>query len=148
MFLMKSVYCRVFQAAFRLAFPILLYREPEILHSCTELGKALEHEKVTSVLIITDKGIVNCGLLSSIEDVLKENNVPYQVGAEKFIDAIKTECRYGNPRINRRHKKEDIPPLAKHAEREPNPLYPVPKLMSRKELERFYYTIGGLHEKH
>ena len=38
-------------------------------------------------------------------------------------------------------KKEDIPIMAKHAEREANPLYPVPKLMTVKELEMFYYQI-------
>lgn len=38
-------------------------------------------------------------------------------------------------------KSEDIPELAKHASHEGNPLYPVPKLMSTKELERIYYQI-------
>lgn len=32
--------------------------------------------------------------------------------------------------------------MAKHAEREANPLYPVPKLMTVKELEMFYYQIA------
>ena len=31
--------------------------------------------------------------------------------------------------------------LAKHAEKEANPLYPVPKLMTAKELEKFYYLV-------
>ena len=38
--------------------------------------------------------------------------------------------------------KEDIPLMAKHAEKEANPLYPVPKLMTRDELEQFYYRIA------
>ena len=38
-------------------------------------------------------------------------------------------------------KKEDIPLLAKHASKEANPLYPVPKLLSAKELEKIYYQI-------
>ncbi len=37
---------------------------------------------------------------------------------------------------------EDIPAMAKHAEKEANPLYPVPRLMTRDELEAFYYEIG------
>ena len=37
MFFIKSVYCRVFQAAFRMALPMLPYREPEIISSCKEL---------------------------------------------------------------------------------------------------------------
>lgn len=35
----------------------------------------------------------------------------------------------------------DIPTLAKTAAREANPLYPVPKLMSAKDLEKIYYTV-------
>lgn len=79
MFFMKSVYCRAFQAAFRLALPVLPYREPKILNSCANLGEVMKQENVTSVLIVTDKGIVDNGLLSSLEKVLKENKVVYQV---------------------------------------------------------------------
>ena len=35
-------------------------------------------------------------------------------------------------------KVNDIEALAKHAEKEANPLYPVPVLMDARELERFY----------
>lgn len=38
-------------------------------------------------------------------------------------------------------RKEDIPQLATYAAKEANPLYPVPVLMTRKELERFYYDV-------
>lgn len=38
-------------------------------------------------------------------------------------------------------QKEDIPQLAAYAHREANPLYPVPKLMDRRELEGFYYDV-------
>ena len=37
---------------------------------------------------------------------------------------------------------EDIPALARRAEKEANPLYPVPKLLTAKELERFYYAVS------
>jgi hypothetical protein len=39
-------------------------------------------------------------------------------------------------------QKKDIDALAKHAEKETNPLYPVPVLMTKKELESFYYKIS------
>lgn len=42
-------------------------------------------------------------------------------------------------------KEEDIPRLAKHASREANPLYPVPKLLNAKELEKLYYKISSVH---
>ena len=37
--------------------------------------------------------------------------------------------------------KKDIPELAKTAEKEANPLYPVPMLMTAKDLEKIYYQI-------
>jgi hypothetical protein len=36
---------------------------------------------------------------------------------------------------------DDIPELARHAEKEANPLYPVPKLMTAKELEKIYHLV-------
>lgn len=38
-------------------------------------------------------------------------------------------------------RKEDIPQLAAFAEKEANPLYPVPVLMDKTELEQFYYDV-------
>ncbi|MFA6795952.1 MAG: iron-containing alcohol dehydrogenase [Bacilli bacterium] len=38
-------------------------------------------------------------------------------------------------------EKKDIPLLAAHAAKEANPLYPVPKIMNRKELEEIYKKI-------
>ena len=45
-------------------------------------------------------------------------------------------------------REEDIPSLAHYADKEGNPLYPVPVLMDAHELEKFYYilmehTTGG-----
>ncbi len=79
MFFIKSAFCRVFQTAFRIALPILPYREPEIVSSCAELGDVLKKENIKSVLIVTDKGIVNNGLVSPLEEALKESNVQYKV---------------------------------------------------------------------
>ena len=36
---------------------------------------------------------------------------------------------------------KDIPVMAAHAARESNPLYPVPKLMDRRELEGMYHRL-------
>ena len=82
MVFIKTVYCRVFQAAFRMALPVLPYREPEIINSCAELGKVLKKEKSNSVLVVTDKGIENNGLLEPVEDALKTSNIGYVVYSE------------------------------------------------------------------
>ena len=38
-------------------------------------------------------------------------------------------------------REEDIPKLARYADKEGNPLYPVPVLMDAHQLERFYYIL-------
>ena len=79
MFILKKIGCRVFQMAFRLALPVLPYREPKIIPSCGELGELLKNKKATSVLIVTDAGIVKNGLVAPVEDALKESNINYTV---------------------------------------------------------------------
>ena len=66
-----KIYCRIFQTAFRMALPVLPYREPEIIRSCAEIGKVAKKEKISSVLIVTDKGIVNNGLVDPIVAALQ-----------------------------------------------------------------------------
>ena len=41
----------------------------------------------------------------------------------------------------------DIPKLSHYADKEANPLYPVPKLMDASELEKFYYMLMSLTSK-
>lgn len=65
-----------------------------------------------------------------------------RAGAEKFIDAVKEmKERLDIPDTIKEIREKDIPKLARHADKEGNPLYPVPKLMNAKELERFYYDV-------
>ncbi len=77
MFILKKIGCRIFQAAFRAALPLLPYREPKIVASCSELGGVFTKEKSTSVLVVTDVGIVRNGLTASLEEVLTENKMAY-----------------------------------------------------------------------
>lgn len=71
MFFLKAAFCRIYQAVFRIALPILPYREPKIVVSCTKLSEILEQEKVTSVLIVTDKWIAANGLTAPVTEALK-----------------------------------------------------------------------------
>ena len=43
-------------------------------------------------------------------------------------------------------KVKDIPNLAERADKEANPLYPVPKLMDAEELQQFYYKVMSKEE--
>lgn len=67
----------------------------------------------------------------------------YKAGADKFIAAVwEMNKRMNIPEKLKGIKKEDILKMAKHAAKEANPLYPVPKLMTAKELEMFYYKVA------
>ena len=74
-----KIYCRVFQTAFRMALPVLPYREPEIIRSCTELGKVAKKEKISSILIVTDKGIVNNSLVDPVVAALQTSGISYYI---------------------------------------------------------------------
>ena len=67
----------------------------------------------------------------------------HETGAKKFIQAVKELNReLGIPSRLPGIQKEDIPALARHAEKEANPLYPVPRLMDREELAEIYLDIA------
>ena len=64
--------------------------------------------------------------------------------AAKFIRAIRQlNARMGIPATLEGIRPEDIPVMAAHAEKEANPLYPVPRLMTRDELTFFYEQVTG-----
>lgn len=79
MFFPKHVFCRVFQKTFRLVLPVLPYREPEIVDSCEDLGVIFQKEHIKSVLVVTDKGIVDNGLVVPLLAVLQKQGVSYAV---------------------------------------------------------------------
>ena len=63
--------------------------------------------------------------------------------AEQFVRAIRDlNRRMGIPATLAGIRREDIPHMAKNADREANPLYPVPVLMDAEALERFYYKVA------
>lgn len=64
------------------------------------------------------------------------------VGAEKLIAAIRgLNERMGIPTKLQGIREEDVPAMARYADKEANPLYPVPVLMDAKALEQFYYIV-------
>ena len=79
MFFLKSAFCRVFQTAFRSALPVLPYREPEIVSSCSELGDIFKKENIKSALIVTDSGIVKNVFVCPVEQILKASSISYVV---------------------------------------------------------------------
>ena len=77
--LIQHICCRAYQGVFRAALPFLPYREPEILHRCEELPDTLKQHKIKKILIVTDPGIVACGLMTKITSVLAKEKISYSV---------------------------------------------------------------------
>lgn len=91
-----------------------------------EYGKAC-YEKLARLARVS--GIIDEGMEDSETSV-------------KFIQWIKDMNKSMNiPEKLTGIKDKDIPRMAKFADAESNPLYPVPKLMNAKELEKIYYQI-------
>lgn len=67
----------------------------------------------------------------------------HSVSAKRFIDKIKSlNEMMGIPKTLSGINADDIPVMSKHADREANPLYPVPVLMDKKELEKIYLKVS------
>lgn len=73
---------------------------------------------------------------------LADRDTPDDTAAYRFIDAVKRmKQRFGIGDTIPEIRRADIPALARLADREGNPLYPVPVLMDAKELEAFYELV-------
>ena len=67
--------------------------------------------------------------------------------AAKFIQAIRDlNARMNIPAHLEGIQAADIPVMAAYAEKEANPLYPVPRLMTKEELEGFYRQVAAVKE--
>ena len=73
---------------------------------------------------------------------LFDEKTPKEVGAKIFIEKIEDMNDLMNIGTTIHDiKEEDIPELALIAEKEANPLYPVPVIYSAKQLEDIYYEV-------
>lgn len=73
---------------------------------------------------------------------LVTEGTPHDEAAQIFIDTLKDmKHRFGIGDTVKEIKEADIPKLARYADKEANPLYPVPVLMNARELEQFYYLL-------
>lgn len=82
--------------------------------------------------------------LAELADVVGITGNSREEKAKKFIEAVKQMNKDMNiPEHFPEIKEEDIAIMSKHANAEGNPLYPVPKLMDRKELAEMYRKIRG-----
>ena len=73
--LFKKLYCRTYQAVFKMALPILPYREPKILKNYDEILDIIKQNNINCSLLVTDKGVRNIGLTDRLEKFFKDNNL-------------------------------------------------------------------------
>lgn len=74
---------------------------------------------------------------------IADKKTPAEQAAKDFIQAVKDmKKRFGIGDKIKEIRREDIPKLARYADKEANPLYPVPVLMNAKELELFYHILS------
>ena len=71
----QRCYCRLYQLAFRLAMPLLPYREPERFENIQALPGLLERLGLTSVLLVTDQPLRQAGVTGPLEELLARSGV-------------------------------------------------------------------------
>ena len=79
MLVFKKIWCRAFQTAFRAALPVMPYREPKVVSSCSGLDNVFIREDSKSVLVVTDAGIVKNGLTAPLEEILEQSGIKYAI---------------------------------------------------------------------
>lgn len=109
------------------------YDVPHGLANAILLPRVLEH--YGSVI---DPKLAQLALAAG---VAKEGDEPAKAAASLILAIDEMKKRYGIGDVVPQIRREDIPALARYADREANPLYPVPVLMDAKELEIFYEMV-------
>ena len=71
--ILKKIYCRTFQTVFKLAIPLLPYRDPKILNSIEELPDEFKKKHIATVMLVTDAQLRT--LTRPLEDLLPENGI-------------------------------------------------------------------------
>ena len=76
---LRKIWCRTYQTAFRVALPLLPYREPKLLENMDAVAELLAGKGLSPVLIVTDKGISSLGLLRGLTVALDAQRVEWRV---------------------------------------------------------------------
>ncbi len=77
--LLNKAYCRTFQTVFKLAIPILPYRDPLVIRTTEDVGKVLKEKNIDSVPIVTDSALNSMGMLTTLYDTLDKAGICYTV---------------------------------------------------------------------
>lgn len=75
MHVLRKLYCRTFQMAFRVAIPFLPYHKPELLSDNLAIVEVFKKNHIRSVLLVTDANVRKLGLTSELERTLEEYHI-------------------------------------------------------------------------
>lgn len=75
----KRLYCRTFQGVFKIALPLLPYKDPKIIDKIEGVPAVLKENGKSKPLIVTDKTIRSLGLTLPLEERLIEEKLSYAV---------------------------------------------------------------------
>ena len=76
---LKKLYCRLYQTAFRLILPLLPYREPQRLSKIEDIADILQEKGVKKALLVTDKGMRSLGVTAPLEADLRKHGIALAV---------------------------------------------------------------------
>ena len=71
----KKIYCRIFQTCFRIALPVLPYREPELIDGFKHVPEVLKKHHISHILLVTDPGVYKLGLTKPLEKQLLKSEI-------------------------------------------------------------------------
>mgnify|MGYP002535619597 CR=1 FL=1 len=73
--ILKKIYCRIFQTCFRIALPVLPYREPELIDGFKHVPEVLKKHHISHILLVTDPGVYKLGLTKPLEKQLLKSEI-------------------------------------------------------------------------
>ena len=76
---LKKAYCRTFQFIFKMAIPLLPYRDPEVLDRVEDVPELLKRLGRRSVLLVTDRPLRDAGVTAHLEEALEKKGIHFTV---------------------------------------------------------------------
>ncbi|MBR5421497.1 MAG: iron-containing alcohol dehydrogenase [Lachnospiraceae bacterium] len=70
----EKAFCRVFQFGFKVAIPLLPYRNPQVLNSVDQIPKILKEKGLSRPLLVTDASIRGFGITKHLEELLEDGD--------------------------------------------------------------------------
>lgn len=77
--ILKKLWCRTYQTAFRMVIPILPYRQPELHDSLDSMADIVRSRGISRILIVTDQGLVRAGICRMVQEKLEAAGIAYAI---------------------------------------------------------------------